>query len=279
MEFSQNIYRTPSGARLKLFQSSSKEGSYNWLFLPGGPGLGSESLHPLLEILELPGSSWTLDLPGDGSNVAANNSEAFSHWQEALIEAAGAFDKPILVAHSTGAMFALATPELETLLAGLVLLDSAPDRHWKQAFASRTKSLDVSEIEKAEAVYKKGPSNATLKALVIAGAPLMFTEEGFEKGVRSLYNLPYNYEAFQWAEEHFDPIYEAKWAAEKLPTLILAGSEDLATPLSLYSEQKRFQRKNILLKEIAHAGHFPWIENPAAVKAAFDAYCARLIGL
>lgn len=36
-----------SGARLQFIKSSGDE-PLNWVFLPGGPGLGSESLYPLI---------------------------------------------------------------------------------------------------------------------------------------------------------------------------------------------------------------------------------------
>ena len=112
---------TASRARLQLVHSSEGN-NLDWLFLPGGPGLGSESLLPLLDILKLPGNLWQLDLPGDGSNTTSNNSDSFSHWPSALIEAVSEFDRVILVAHSTGGMYALSLPELEHLLIGLILL-------------------------------------------------------------------------------------------------------------------------------------------------------------
>src|SRR5688572_9025224 len=104
--------------------SSSKGEPFNWLFLPGGPGLGSESLAGLTTLLQLPGTVWHLDLPGDGSNTTSDDSHYFSSWSEALVEAVKSLDKVILVAHSTGGMYALATAKLEGLLAGLVLMDS-----------------------------------------------------------------------------------------------------------------------------------------------------------
>lgn len=63
----ENLIWTKSKARLKLVHQDHNE-KYNWLFLPGGPGLGSESLCNLIEILPLPGAIWYLYLPGDGSN-------------------------------------------------------------------------------------------------------------------------------------------------------------------------------------------------------------------
>jgi hypothetical protein len=54
-------------ARLQLIRVTPTA-NFNWLFLAGGPGLGSESLNPLTQSLNLPGAMWNLDLPGDGSN-------------------------------------------------------------------------------------------------------------------------------------------------------------------------------------------------------------------
>ena len=43
-------------------------GPWNWLFVPGGPGVGSESLAGLVAAVRPPGTCWLVDLPGDGSN-------------------------------------------------------------------------------------------------------------------------------------------------------------------------------------------------------------------
>ncbi|HEY4831856.1 MAG TPA: alpha/beta hydrolase, partial [Waddliaceae bacterium] len=90
------------------------------------------------------------------------------------------------------------------------------------------------------------------------------------KGTCTLKKLPYNCKAIQWAEAHFDPTYKARWIP-KIPTLILSGENDLATPLELF-QKKEFLRKNIVMKEIKKAGHFPWIENPKDVVAAFNSF-------
>lgn len=133
LEMKQEYLWTHSKARLQLIRSTAGA-NLNWLFLPGGPGLGSESLAGLTQIVKLPGSIWHLDLPGDGSNTTSNDWESFSHWSKALLEAATALSNVILVAHSTGGMYALATPELSKVLRGLVLMDSAPDASWQEQF-------------------------------------------------------------------------------------------------------------------------------------------------
>lgn len=266
---------TKLGSRLKRVRSSGKK-KLNWIFVPGGPGLGSESVAPLTSILKFPGTIWHLDLPGDDSNTRGS----IKNWKPALIEAVQALDNVILVGHSTGGMFALATPELQHLLKGLVLLDSAPDRSWQKQFAKRIQAFPLSKktldrMKKHEMAYLKKPSNNTLRNLVLSGTPYMFLKSHLKKGIRSMKNLPYNYKAFQWTEAHFDPIYKARWIP-KIPTLILAGENDLATPLELF-QKKKFMRKNIVMKEIKKAGHFPWIENPKDVIAAFNSFVNLVI--
>src|SRR5690242_16517022 len=97
-------------ARLQLI-SSRPGANFNWLFLPGGPGLGSESLQTLTNTLKLPGTTWHVDLPGDGSNHTDCDEESFSHWSKALLEVVDTLNNVILVAHSTGGMYVLATPK------------------------------------------------------------------------------------------------------------------------------------------------------------------------
>lgn len=274
----KTLFWTQSQARLQLIHSL-EEGDLNWLFLPGGPGLGSESLLPLLKILQLPGKLWLLDLPGDGSNTTEDNSESFKSWPVALIEAARSFDRVVLVAHSTGGMYALSLPELEKYLEGLVILDSAPDATWQILFAEVIKKQPVPGLQALQENYEKDPSNKTLKALTLASAPYLFTKKGKISGIELLRSLPYNYETCQWSEKHFDRTYQAKWIPKTIPTLILAGEEDQITPLKLFQNDKRCSQKNIIIKSIKGAAHYPWIENPEEVAEAFNFYPPGLLGM
>ncbi len=271
----KNCLWTASGARLQSSQIAEKN-NYNWLFLPGGPGLGSESLSSLLEILQLPGTMWSLDLPGDGSNTTLDNRAAFRYWSSAFIEAVGKFKNVILVAHSTGGMYALSTPEIENLLTGLILLDSAPDARWQASFEQILKTHPIPALNALQKRYREHPSDEVLKELTIASSPFLFTKKGMEEGMKMLKSLPYNYEICQWSEEHFDQTYEAKWAPQKISTLILSGDHDLITPLKGFSDDKRFCRDNIELKSIKDAGHFPWLDNPTDVATIFREYCSQL---
>ena len=57
-----------------------------------------------------------------------------------------------------------------------------------------------------------------------------------------------------------------------MPTLLLAGEKDHVTPIKLFTELRSFKNRNILIREIKNAGHFPWIDNPKQVQMAFKDY-------
>lgn len=268
----KNYLWTSLRSRLHLVNHQGG-GPYHWLFLPGGPGLGSESLNQLTQLLQLPGAIWHLDLPGDGSNLTSNNAEYFSRWSEALVEAVEALDNVILVAHSTGGMYALATPALEKRLMGLVLMDSAPNASWQKIFMEYVREHPLAEVEKLQKIYNASPGNKILKELMIASSPYLFTETGLKKGVFMLENLPINYETCKWSAKHFDFTYQAKWIPKNIPTLILGGEKDHITPLSLFALSEDFQRENILIREICKAGHYPWMDNPEQISLVFREYC------
>lgn len=248
----------------------------NWLFLPGGPGLGSESLQSLIECLMLPGTLWSIDLPGDGSNTTTNNTESFKQWPEALLEGVEALGQVVLVGHSSGGMYALSLPELEEKLVGLVLIDSAPDAGWQRELKKMFQERPLEEAEKLTKRYEQQPGNQALRDLTVACASYFFSEKALEQGRALLASLPYNYESFAWSAKHFDDTYQALWVPKKLPTLILAGSHDRLTPLAAFKEKRDFQRPNILMREIAGGGHFPWIEKPNEVGRVFEEYALTL---
>ncbi len=269
------VYRTASKARLKYIRSNDM-GQFHWLFLPGGPGLGSESLSGLVNVLKLPGTMWYADLPGDGSNITEDNTEDFSRWSDGLIELVTEFDNVILVAHSSGGFFALATPELENELDGLVLMDSAPDASWQEEFYKYVNNNPIAEAQQLQQLYHDEPSNIALKNLTIACAPYFSRSETLVR-IRNLLNeLPFNYETHLWAENNFDKTYQARWVPKYIPTMIFSGFDDHITPIELFVNHAEFQRDNIQIYTVNNASHFPWIDNPAQVKKLFSSYCSIL---
>jgi pimeloyl-ACP methyl ester carboxylesterase len=60
-----------------------------------------------------------------------------------------------------------------------------------------------------------------------------------------------------------------------LPTLIVSGAADRIVIQSLW-QANRFQADNVIWRVIADAGHFPWIEEPVAVRDAFAEVTQRI---
>lgn len=269
---------TASGVRLRLVREGDASDAFDWLFLPGGPGLGSESLRELAASLDVPGRYWLVDLPGDGSNVAHTSAKTspYAAWPHALAEAARLFPRAVFVGHSTGGMYLLSVPELEHVLAGLVLVSSAPDASWRSAFAEMTVRAPLPDVERAMTAYEKDKSPNRLRDLAVASAPWNFGKGSVEKGRALLANLPYNVAAVEWSEQAFDDTYAATWWPEALPVLIISGDDDRIVTQSLW-ETPRFQGANVLHRVIEGGAHFPWIERPGDVREAFHDLADRIL--
>lgn len=259
---------TPSGVRLRKF--AQRSGLLNWILLPGGPGIGSESLIELAAAIDVPGTIWLIDLPGDGSNrVAADApSDPYSSWPGVVVEAAQALANPVLVGHSTGGMYLLATPELERYARALVLLDTAPDCSWHDHFVEMVRRNPLPAVDAATEVYAANRCDANLAAIAVASAEWNFTPRGLTRGRELLARMPYNGAAVDWSDAHFDHVYRAAWWPRDMPVLVLAGAEDRIVWQGGWNDD-RFRTCNAMFRTIPGAGHFPWIENPTGVRDAF----------
>ncbi|MFJ9855817.1 alpha/beta fold hydrolase [Streptomyces sp. NPDC101150] len=257
--------------------AASSAGPWNWLFVPGGPGMGSQSLQSLVEVVQVPGSAWLVDLPGDGSNrVLPGVPDPYAQWPDVLVEAAQALDDVVMVGHSTGGMFMLSVPELEEHLAGAALVSSAPHAGWRTAFAQYTQDHPIPAVDTAAAHYAEHPNDQNLRTLTLAAAPWNFGEQALPQGRSLLEGLAYNHHAVAWADTHFDDTYQARWTPRTVPTLIVSGAQDHVATQHLWQEDPAFTRPNILHRRIEGAAHFPWVENPEAVHAAFTDLTDRL---
>lgn len=268
---SSETFWTQSGVRLR--QRTQRPGSLNWLFLPGGPGIGSESLHELVDSAELPGTTWMVDLPGDGSNTDAPGAPAdpYSRWPQVLLEAADAVSNPIYVGHSTGGMYLLSTPELEIRLTGMVLVSTAPDSSWLPTFVAMTEQNPLPAVAVATEAYAEDPTNRHLAAIAVASAAWNFGPDTVDAGRDLLARMPYNGPAVAWSDENFDHTYTATWWPATLPTLIISGSDDRIVTQHLWDDD-RYHGPNVTQAVIDRGAHFAWIENPAAVKQALHEF-------
>lgn len=251
-----------------------RPGELNWLLLPGGPGIGSESLLELADCMQVLGSIWLVDLPGDGSNASTLN-DSFESWPQVLLEATEDLSHCIYAGHSTGGMYLLSTPALAGRIDGLALLDTAPDCGWLPMFEAMTRSHPLPAFEAAATRYAEQKTAGNLTALVVASAEWNFTPSGLAAGRELLARMPYNSAAIEWSDRHFDRSYEARWWPTDIPVLRLYGEHDRIVSQAGWNTPK-YATPNVMVRAIPEAGHFPWIENPGAVTEAFRQFALKL---
>jgi pimeloyl-ACP methyl ester carboxylesterase len=270
----ESEFFTPSGVRLR--RRVRHPGRLNWLLLPGGPGIGSESLIELADLINVSGSVWLVDLPGDGANLDPPGAadEPFTGWPDVLLEAAQALPDCVYVGHSTGGMYLLSVPELARHV-GIVLASSAPDSSWHSAYITMTQQDPLPEFDTAVARFAEDKTNENLRDVAVASAPWNFMPSHVDAGRGLLSRMPYNNDAVEWSDRHFDHSYRLKWWPESLPVLILSGSGDRIVDQRLW-QQDRLQQKNVMSRTVPNAGHFFWIENPSAVAEAFTEFDAMI---
>lgn len=267
----ETVRFTPGGVRLR--RQLVTPGPLNWLFVPGGPGLGSESLTDLVSCVRPPGTSWLVDLPGDGSNVDAPGApdDPYPTWPQVVAEAVAAVPNPVAVGHSTGGHYLLATPEVEPLLTGLVLVSSAPNDDWAPALKDTMRANPLPGVAAAGRRYAAEPTSAHLRDISVASAAWSFTAAGLPAGTRLFANLPYNPAATAWSAKHFDHDYAAAWWPAHLPTLIVSGTDDRIVVQRLWDEP-RYRGTNVTRAVIDGAAHFPWIDRPDEVGGAIRSW-------
>lgn len=271
---------TADGARLQLVNTQASN-NVNWILLPGGPGDGTEYLQGLASKLKLPGNTWLLDLPGNGSNELAGKTVDFNQWPKYLVAAVASLPNVVLVAHSFGGMLALSSPELQQHLKGLVLISTAPDNSYQQASEQLTKQLHIPGFDAEKHYYLvEHHDDAGLKHVNIAIAKNYdFTPKFAQQGEALVTNMSYSHKAFDWGLNKFIPNYKALWVPKNIPVLILAGEKDVLIPPNVFLDNAAFHQPNIKLVVIPHAAHYLWIDNAAATFAAITAFAASIGGL
>jgi pimeloyl-ACP methyl ester carboxylesterase len=255
----------------RYFLAHSNRGkSYNWIFIPGGPGCGSQCFLSLLELLQLPGNSWLIDFPANGDNTrGVDLNYNFDTWSDCLRVLTSKFQNTVYVGHSFGGMFPLLFPELESQLKGLIILNSAPCL-WIEAASNMAKAKNLPTFTAEMDEFSKTPSQETFKKALMSCMPYYFPKTTLALGMKLLEKTPFNFYASPWwYKKAQESNFSAKWVPQAVPTLIIGGTEDCICPVSLFQEDKRFHRSNVVQKVIEGAGHVPWVEEPETVKQIF----------
>ncbi len=271
---SNKYFYDDNSVRYQLVKSNPGSVINNWLFVPGGPGVDSSYFLTLINELDVMGNFWLIDFPANGSNITEQIKADydFETWGDCLLSSIQKFQNPICVGHSFGGELPLLFPQLEQLLKGLVILNSAPSL-WMEEASKCAKENNISITLDPITEFEKNPNPDTFKTALLACAPYYFPNESIEIGKQLLETIPMNYLAAAWWLKKVQEInFNAKWIPQNVPTLIVGASHDFMTPYTLFENDKRFHRQNIVMKKIQNAGHFPWLEQMAMVKDVFKEF-------
>ncbi|MGX6960684.1 MAG: alpha/beta fold hydrolase [Rickettsia endosymbiont of Pentastiridius leporinus] len=230
----------------------------NWLFLPGGPGMGANYLINFVLRLDLQGSLFIGDFPGDGDN--RNTAEInYENWKTGLIEVVNKLAPCILVTHSFSGMFALTIDSLEKLLTGLVIMSSAPDNAWLELLKETANEYNLPDITDDIKKLYANKTDKQLKEFFYANIPYLFCEHEIPAGRDLLDSSSYNVKTKIWGDLEFHKSYKYSWIPKELPTLIIGSHDDRLLPIKLFLENTEWARPNINIVELHNTGHFPWL--------------------
>lgn len=233
----------------------------SWILLSGGAGLEAQYLMDLATSIPLKGQIVPFNLPRRWVDSPSD------YWTEKLFEFAQQQSNPVLLAHSFGGMLALSEPKLISLLRGAVIFDSSPSRQWEDHVTQALRDSESEDEREAYLAYDADPSDETFKQIWFTWLHYYFHEDYREAGKRLFERNGFNHIAWKQALDEFLPEYENQWREWTFPTLIVSGKNDRLTPLSLFHDDLIFQSKsNVKFYEVPKAGHFPWVENFAAVQ-------------
>jgi pimeloyl-ACP methyl ester carboxylesterase len=247
---------------------------FNWLFLPGGPGLGSEYLIDHCQKLKLTGTVTVLDFPMDGTNL--NGTLNMLDWQDGLKDLLRNFHHPILVTHSFSGMFVMNMPEIEKHLSGLVLMNTTTENSFFEHVSAMHDKHGLPDLLPAASAYHLNPTRDTYRAFWDTYKYYCFTPEEMTEGEKILPLFAFNNEAYHFAITEFFATYRCQLIPHLIPMMTITSENDFICPPHIFKQDRRFQSDLIMNKVIPNAGHCPWLLHLDAVKACFDEYIQKI---
>ncbi len=264
---------TNSKIRLQNIYEANKK--LNLVLIPGGPGMGSEYFQSLVGGIQSFFSIWLVDLPGNGDNQYACAID-YDLWPQLICEISSQLDGEIIyLGHSFGGMLLLSTPEIQNNAKAFILMSTLPKTIFFEGGGSY---FDNKFFKQHIENYKKSPSDNAFKNLVVALSFFYFQGNDLIKGKAMLKQTKYAHRAYDYLLNNFLPNYKAKYIPS-IPTLIVSGEKDIVTPIKYFKIDKKFKKKNIVIKEISNGNHFPWVSNPKETMNAVTHFIEKIAKL
>lgn len=240
-----------------ILKKIGKGQGVNWVFIPGGPGLGHEYLIGPVEQFKLSGSKYIYEFPTIDPTIS--DLEIFNHIKDDFKSICSLLDQVIFVGHSFGGML-LQTLDLERAsYKKQVLLCSMPRSAGLNFAANAFKNFskgDQDLIKSSEAVYENLKNTLNFKNLFLSWTPYYVEAELRSKCTEMLNDCSYDHDFYEWGNrfffEHHNKI--GKIADE---TVIINVQNDKLCPSGIFG-----------VEEIVLSGsaHFPWMDNVMALE-------------
>jgi len=259
------------------------------LVLIGGPGFSGDGMEPVAQMIAKRGRAIVPDQRGSGGSMPkdakAITLDATLADLEALRKELG-LEKWTVWGCSWGGMLALDyASKFPTSIKGLVLVDSGgPSFAGAEAFSDNMKArmsaddLSAQRYWSQPDVVSKDPMRAAIEG-IRAILPSQFYDR--TKAHQAIAILKAGKEHYNpEADEHLSPDYEQGAPARiealrkvDIPTLILHGRQD-PMPESVALENQKLLKGSRLVW-LDRCGHWPWIEQPAALEKALFEFLFR----
>lgn len=268
------------------------QGAPRLLVLHGGPGAHHDYLLPqMLTVADLAGGQELLFYDQRGGGRSKTQDRTPVTWETHVADLGGVIsefglERPTILAYSWGALLAMLYAAQTTRDAAwppcgpLVLIDPAPiSRQYRgqfeREFARRQAGADVERLrlELAESHLREEDPEA-------------FRQRNFELSVAGYFADPRCAEDLTpfrvtarvqqsvWDSlGAFDLVADGRLPSIRNPTLIVHGRQD---PIPLQSSQDAATAMNARLVVLEDCGHVPYVEQPAALFSAIEAFLAEI---
>lgn len=240
---------------------------FNWVFIPGGPGLGSEYLIDLLTgPMKLEGNVYILTLPKYCEKI--NDRNFLINLEEDINQILIELENVILVGHSFGGMLLQSINLHNNQYDKVILLCSSPSL---DCFKIAEKSYnDFNEYEKdsifqSQESYFKNKNNINFKSLFKSWAPYYTSRNDFNSYLKMINECSFDFRLYEWGNRFFNNFFASNQRIPK-KTIVISAEYDKICPPSLFNDYvEQLEDFNILPTSL----HFPWIKNSDLLMEVF----------